>query len=151
MKDEMEKTLIALKKYLKSPAYKAELKVMKLKQDVEKVRYKKLEKHLQSLTRSQLTKLMDQLIEEHNDELRDYWYNKSCMPCLTNKMNFIFDYIFSETSLATALKNDSKEFAKYETGFSDTMVKYKGYVFQMFFGQGTAYRINKGGDVIFQW
>lgn len=151
MKLDLDENLKALKAYFKSPAFAEEMKLMKIKQDIEIKRNENLEKYLKSLTKGQLSKLINRLMDEHDDELSQYWYDKGCTPCLTNKMNFLFDYMFSENSIAKVVKQTGKEYAKYETGFSDAMVKYKGYVFQMFFGQGTVYRINKGGDLIFQW
>lgn len=149
MTDHLEKSLEALKKYFDSPAFAEELKLMKIKNDIQSNRYAKLEKYLESLTKGQLTEFMDKLIEEHDDELSDYWYKKGIVPNLTNKMQFLFNYMYTQNSLAKSVTK--KEYKQYETGFGDAMVKYKGYVFQMFFGQGTAYRINKAGDIIFQW
>lgn len=151
MKDQMEESLIALQKYFDSPEFEEEKKLMKIKQDILVKRYEKLKAYLKSFSRGQLEKFMDRLMEEHNEELSQYWYDKGCMPCLTNKMNFLFEYMFYENSLSKGLKLEGKEYAKYATGFSDAMVKYRGYVFQMFFGQGVAYRINRNNDILFQW
>lgn len=105
---------------------------------------------LKTLSTKDFKNLLNRIILENDDAQREYWYNQSIQPMPTQKAQLLFDYIFSEQSVAKRL--GKKDFMKYETGFGDIMMKYKGYVFHMFFGQGdSAYRIMKNDKMIFAY
>lgn len=145
-----DKMLEALEAHLNSDEGKAYFENERKKQEAQEARYAKLEVFLSTLTDEQFDGYMTKLIAEHTDELRDFWYNKSIMPMPTNKMLFLFDYVFqyAPTAIHYAVENE-KLYDEYATGFSDDIAEYRGYVFHMFFGQGVAYGIHKNKEKIF--
>lgn len=106
--------------------------------------------YLKTLSTKEFRKLLNRIILENGDSQREYWYKQNIVPMPTQKAQLLFEYMFSEESVAKRL--GKKEFMKYETGFGDIMVKYRGYIFHMFFGQGeSTYRIIKNDKTIFRY
>jgi hypothetical protein len=150
--DKLETSLKLLRKYLDSPESEQYFVELKAKEDLFACRLKKVEVYLQSLSRPEFKKILQRLMDENNDDLRNYWYSKGFVPSLTNKMQILFDYLFSKKSIAERVGEWSKDFQKHETGFGDVMVKYNGFTFHMFFGQGeTAHSIYEKNNNIFHY
>jgi len=151
-KDQLETSLRLLQEYLDSPESEQYFAELKAKEDLFASRLKKVEAYLQSLSRPAFENLLQRLMNENNDELRNYWYSKGFVPSLTNKMQILFDYLFSKTTIAERVGEWNKDFQKNETGFGDVMVRYGGFTFHMFFGQGEcAHRIYERNKIIFSY
>lgn len=144
--------LKALEDYFKSPEFQDHLVDIKKADDLKFDRLSRLAVFLATLSVEQFNTLMDRLIGEHTEELKDRWYAKGIMPNLTNKMQLMFDYIFWEYSNAKKLLHNEIQFIQMETGFNDEIAEFRGYYFHRYFGQGTGHGIHKDGErVLWGW
>lgn len=149
MEKKYEDILKAWDEYLASDAADEWFKAEQIKEDRQKLRHEKADFYFKSLTNEQFDLLMKRLIDEHTEKLKDLWYKKCIMPMPTNKMEFLFDHVFMYSNDAKNYGDYPELFAKYETGFSDDIAEFRGYVFHLFFGQGVGHKIHKDGEEIF--
>jgi len=148
METQLQKSLRLLQEYFDSDQFKLDQVVRDNERAIKLARLKRTGEYLNSLSDDQFHTLMMRLLGEHTDKLKDLWYSKGIQPMPTNKMSLLFEFVFSEDG-GELLFEEDEEFQKHQTGFSDDMSKYRGYIFQMFFGQGVAHAIHKDDKKIF--
>lgn len=134
--------------YLNSGAAEEYFAQEKIKSEIQKGRHIKVEAYLNTLNDEQFDALMKRLVAEHTPELKKLWYSKGIQPMPTNKMLLLFDMVFMHSDTTKNYDDYPELYENYATGFSDEIVEYRGYVFQMFFGQGVAYGVLKDGKKI---
>lgn len=106
--------------------------------DIKEKRYKKFEKYLKKVS---FKKLMKRLISEHNLAYDEKCILKGRDPYPNNKLYFVFDYVFDNSESVYA--NGSHSF------FPNDMKKFKGFYFQIMYGQGSIHRVfNKNKEML---
>jgi len=120
--EEMRK---ALEEFPETPAGKAYFKNMAIKHEIKLGRYKKFEKYLET---HDFDELMYKLILEHGEEWREKCWHNGYEVHPNNKLAFIIDYVVNnfEPVKVPQLEND----------FHNHIWFFKGYYFQMTWGQG---------------
>ncbi len=116
--------------YFDSELGKSFLDEMTIKYDILENRQKRFEKWLES---NDFDKLMYRLIVEHNDDYREKCYHNGCEPYPNNKLWFVISYVMKNTKIIKVKELKNK--------FNNDIWKFKGYYFQLIYGQGTLIRI----------
>lgn len=100
-----------------------------------KLCYERFEKYLET---HDFDELIYRLILEHNDDYREKCYHNGYEPYPNNKLSFIIEYI----------KNNTKpiEIKGIKCEFPNTIWEFKGYYFQLIYGQGVITNIYNKDD-----
>jgi len=103
---------------------------IKKKQDVLEKRLVKVEKYLNE---NDFDKIMERLIEEHNDEYCDKCYKKGYEPYPNNKLSLLYSY----------LENNYEHIENHliPQDFLSVSYFFKGYWFTVYCGQGCFNRV----------
>lgn len=122
--------------YFDSEAGKKHLEDMNKCFEIRNQRHKKFKKYLET---HDFDDLMYRLINEHNDKYIENCYHNGCEPYPNNKLIFVIGYV---TIFGKPVK-----IKKINSDFSNNIWEFKGYFFQMIYGQGTLIRIFNKDDL----
>jgi len=104
--------------------------------EIKKGRFSRFEEYLKS---HDFDNLLYHIILEHDDEYRENCYHKGIEPYPNNKLSFIFEYI--ENNYSPII------FEQLDGDFPNRIWLFRGYYFQMIWGQGVAYHIYNKEDM----
>jgi hypothetical protein len=107
----------------------------------QKIKEGRFEKFDEWLRHNDFDKLLYRLILEHNDEYREKCYEKGYEPYMNNKMSFVFDYCCDR---GKQLKKIPKEL---QCVFSQAVYEFRGYYFEIVWGQGSITAIYNKDDL----
>lgn len=130
------RSLELLDKFINSPEGDAYFEQMKVIREIQKGRYVRFEEWLKH---NDFDKLLYRLILEHGDDYREKCYHKGYEPHQNNKLAFIFDYIVHHY--------EPIEVPQLDSGFSNQVWFFRGYYFQLTYGQGTITQIYNRDDM----
>lgn len=85
-------------------------------------------------------KLMYRLINEHNDDYIEKCYHNGYQPYPNNKLSFVISYVTRNNAHPINVK-------KLKSDFPNDIWEFKGYYFQLIYGQGTLIRIYNKDDM----
>lgn len=126
-----ERSLRLLSELLESPASDRYFEDLRLKEELQELRFKKFEKYLES---HDFSVLIDRLVKEHDEEYRDKCYKRGWEPFPNNKMQFLLDFVGS--------RGEKIELGSVDDNmFESALYLYKDYYFQLSQGQGCFWRI----------
>lgn len=111
------------------------IKEMRKNDGILENRFFKFEKYLEN---NSFDDLMLRIIEEHNDNWINNCYLKNCKPYPNNKLSFILEYV--ERKGEKVIVNEIK------SNFVNEIFEFKGYYFQMIYGQGVITKIYNKAD-----
>jgi hypothetical protein len=138
----MSEMLEKLKAHLESPEGKAQAKAyfenLAKKEAIKKARFDKFDKWLED---NDFDTLLYRLILEHNDEYREKCYDKGYEPYMTNKLSFVFDYCCDR---GKKIKKIPKEL---QCPFAQAVYEFRGYYFEIVWGQGSIEAIYNKDDL----
>jgi hypothetical protein len=128
-----------LNKIINDPEWKADVEKwfekFDISETIQKQRFNRLAKYLKTVD---FDKLIYRLIDEHNDEYIDKCYNNGYQPYPNNKLNFLLNYLCE--------KYKERNVKELDSDFMNTIRQYKGYYFQIIYGQGSIMRIYNKRD-----
>jgi hypothetical protein len=131
-----------LKAYLESPEGKEATKKyfgnLAKKDAIMKSRFEKFDMWLED---NDFDMLLYRLILEHDDDYREKCYHKGYEPFMTNKLQFVFDYVCDR---GTQLKKIPKEL---RCPFAQAVWEFRGYYFEIVWGQGSFTAIYNKDDM----
>lgn len=131
--DEFQKTLDEFCESEKGKAYFA-LEAKKF--DVLNNRFKRFEEWLKN---NDFDTLIYRLVHEHGEDYREKCYHNGFEAYLNNKLQFIFDYIEENYEII--------DIAQLNCDFPHHIWFFKGYYFQIIYGQGSIHRIYNKDDM----
>ena len=102
---------------------------------VQENRFLKFEKYLEN---NDFDKLMYRIILEHGEDWRDKCYHNGCEPFPNNKLSFILNYIEDRCKTIKV--------KKLKIDYPNEIREFKGYYFQIIYGQGVITRIYNKND-----
>lgn len=106
------------------------------KERIKEGRFLKFDKWLED---NDFDKLMYRLILEHDDEYIEKCHHNGYEPYMNNKMSFVFDY---------AIKHGKEVNVKeLDCNFPNIISEFKGYYFQIIWGQGSITAIYNKEDL----
>ena len=114
-----------LEEWAKSPEYEAYCEKIGKQYELQLKRFAKFEEWLKY---NDFDKLIQRLISEHDDKYHEKCYNKGYQPYPNNKLSFLVDYVVH--------KFEPIKVTELNCNFSNEIWFYKGYYFQMVYGQG---------------
>lgn len=133
-----ERMLRLLQEHLDSPASDKYFEDLRIKEELQESRFKKLDTYLETHS---FDELLQRLIGEHTEEYRDKCYQRGYEPYPNNKMSFVISYVESRGTQTDEIECD----------FSNSAYVYKEYFFETICGQGCFNRIyNKDKEIIWQ-
>lgn len=91
------------------------------------------------LKHNDFDKLMYRIILEHNEEYREKCWHSGCEAYPNNKLSFLLEYVMDNSELIKVPQLDNK--------FPNNIWLFKGYYFQMTYGQGTVTDIYNQEDM----
>jgi len=103
---------------------------------VQENRFLKFEKYLEN---NDFDKLMYRIILEHGEDWRDKCYHNGCEPFPNNKLSFILNYIEDRCKTIKV--------KKLKIDYPNEIREFKGYYFQIIYGQGVITRIYNKNDL----
>jgi 3-hydroxy-3-methylglutaryl CoA synthase len=118
------------KKAIDSPEGQAAIARWVEKQKIKQTRVERVGTYLETCD---FDKLIQRLVNEHNEDYKDKCYKKGYEPYPNNKFSLLFDYISENYS---HVHNE-----KIPQDFLGSSYFYKGYWFTVYCGQGCFYRI----------
>jgi len=133
---DVEKHKREMKEWAESDEGKTHFNKFWKKIDIKRGRYVKFSEWLKH---NDFDKLMYRLILEHDEEYREKCWHKGCEVYPTNKLSFIVEYVTDTVKAVKVPALDNK--------FSNEIWLFKGYYFQMTFGQGTIISIYNQEDM----
>ncbi len=136
----MSEMLEKLKAHLESPEGKASMeKYFGNLAKQEMIKEGRFEKFTEWLKDNDFDQLLYRLVLEHDDEYREKCYHKGYEPYMNNKLSFVFDY---------AVENGEEVKVKeLDCPFSNVISEYRGYYFQIIWGQGSVTQIHNKDDL----
>ena len=138
----MSEMLEKLKAHLESPEGKASMEKyfgnLAKKEAIKKGRFEKFDMWLED---NDFDQLLYRLILEHDDDYIDKCYHNGVMPFMNNKLSFVFDYVCDR---GKALKKIPKEL---KCDFAQAVYEFKGYYFEIVWGQGSITAIYNKDDM----
>lgn len=138
----MAEMLKKLLEYLESPEGRKSsedyFKNLAKKEEIKKKRYKRFEQWIEA---NDFEKLMYKLLLEHGEEWREKCWENGCEVYPNNKLGFLIDYVIHNTEPVKVPKLNNKY------GFTNQIWFFKGYYFQMTWGQGMVTDIYNGSDL----
>jgi hypothetical protein len=111
---------------------KAFFEQQKVEHEILLQRFKRFEKYLET---HDFDELMLRLILEHDDGYRKKCQKKGCEDCPNNKLQFVLDYVVYNT------KRLDPTPPEIVSDFSGEAYEFRGYYFQIIYGQGSFIRI----------
>lgn len=108
------------------------------KEAIKKGRFEKFDMWLED---NDFDQLLYRLILEHDDDYIDKCYHNGVMPFMNNKLSFVFDYVCDR---GKALKKIPKEL---KCDFAQAVYEFKGYYFEIVWGQGSITAIYNKDDM----
>lgn len=121
--------------WIKSDRGKAYADVLRSQNELKVKRWTRFETWLEN---NDFDKLMYRIIYEHNDEYREKCYINGFQPFPNMKLKFILDYVVRH--------HEPIEVSKIDCPFPNTIYLFKGYYFQIIYGQGSFIRIYNCDD-----
>lgn len=112
--------------FINSPEGEAYFENIRKKNEIQKGRYVRFEKYLET---HDINELMQRLIKEHGEVWHDKCSKKGYEPYPNNKLNFLIHYATDNLAPIDVPQIQSEHFAN-ETWF------FKGYYINMMWGQG---------------
>jgi len=136
----MSEMLEKLKAHLESPEGKASMeKYFGNLAKQEMIKEGRFEKFTEWLKDNDFDQLLYRLVLEHDDEYREKCYHKGYEPYMNNKLSFVFDY---------AVENGEEVKVKeLDCPFSNVISEYRGYYFQIIWGQRSVTQIHNKDDL----
>ena len=122
--------------YVNSDEHKAFLIKHKTKKNLKLIRFRRFEKYLET---HDFDRLIYRLILEHGQEWREKCHENGFEPYMNNKLKFLIDYVVNNAK--------SVEVKKIKTNFTNHIWEFKGYYFQMIWGQGVIIKIHNKEDL----
>ena len=104
---------------------------MERKKEITEKRYNKFEKWLES---NDFDTLLYRMILKHDDEYRSRCYENGYEPYPNNIMGFIFNYVTDRGGKEVEIK-------EFDNLFTNKIWEFKGYYFQITWGQGVILKI----------
>lgn len=136
MNIDTEKLRELIKNFPNTPEGKVYIENMRKTNEIKMGRYLRFEEWLKH---NDFDKLMYRLILEHGDEWHEKCWSKGCEVYMNNKLAFIFDYVVHHREPINVPQIESKHFP-CECWF------FKGYYFQITYGQGSIVDVYNGDD-----
>lgn len=130
MKNDLEDSLKILEKFLDTEEGKKFTDEFCAKYERKDARIEKVKKYLDSLNDSQFFKLMDRLVNEHDETHRENCYLNGYEPHPNNKLDLLIGF-FERYG-----KPSRKSFGNKYFGFNT--YEYRGFYVNLMYGQGTA-------------
>lgn len=118
---------VAMEEFVKNLAFKEKIK---------QGRFDKFEKWLE---KNDFDKLLYRLILEHNNEYIEKCYERGYEPYPTRKMQFVFDFVKERAGKKVHIK-------EFDSVFTNFIWEFKGYYFQITWGQGAFIQIYNKKD-----
>ena len=138
----MSEMLMKLKEHLESPEGKKQAEEffgrIAKKEALKQKRFKRFDEWIKH---NDFDKLLYRLILEHDDEYREKCYEKGYEPYMNNKLSFVFDYACER---GKKLKKIPKEL---QCPFAQAVYEFKGYYFEIVWGQGSITAIYNKDDL----
>ena len=106
------------------------------KQKIKEGRFDKFEKWLEE---NDFDRLLYRLILEHDDEYINKCYDNGYEPYPTRKMQFVFDFVTERVGEEVYVK-------EFDSIFANKVWEFKGYYFQITWGQGAIITIYNKDD-----
>jgi hypothetical protein len=139
----LEELVKKLEAYRKSPEGIKAAEKNRLKFQKENEWRKKIYDFIESVDPNDIPSLMDKFIKRE-EKYEEFQYTVMHRHKCSDLFNIVFD-------LATQYGNDGDEVLnKYDSDFMGGAYEYKGYVFVVYIGQGSFYRIFNDEECIFQ-
>ena len=136
----MSEMLEKLKEHLESPEGKAHMKAyFENLANIEMIKEGRFNRFDKWLEDNDFNKLLYRLILEHDDEYIEKCYHKGFEPHMNNKLSFVFDY-----GIKRGKEVNIKEL---ECPFPNVISEFKGYYFQIIWGQGSITAIYNKDDL----
>jgi hypothetical protein len=110
---------------------------MERKKEISEKRYNKFEKWLEN---NDFDNLLYRIILEHGDEYRSKCYENGYEPNPNNIMGFIFNYVTERGGKEVKIK-------EFDNLFTNKIWEFKGYYFQITWGQGVILKIFNKEDM----
>jgi len=129
-------TLKKMKEWSRGEDGRAYFELFQKRIEYKLVRYKKFEKYLED---NDFDKLMYRIIGEHDENYRENSYHNGFEPRPNNKLYFIFDYVTHMQTPINVKEINSK--------FPNDIWEFKGYYFQLTYGQGTLFDLYNKTDL----
>ena len=131
-----------LKAYLESPEGKKATEEyfgnLAKQEAIKKGRFEKFDMWLED---NDFDQLLYRLILEHDDAYREKCYHNGYEPFMNNKLQFVFDYACDR---GKAVKKIPKEL---KTIFAQAVYEFRGYYFEIVWGQGSITAIYNKDDM----
>jgi hypothetical protein len=127
---------IAIQNFVNSDEGKAYFEKDRKKDELQKLRYQRFEKWLET---NDFDKLLYKQILIHNDDYCTKCYHNGYEPMPNNVLSFIIDYI--SHNYESIIVND------LDCDFSNDIWFFKGYYFQQIYGQGVITKIFNKEDM----
>ena len=129
-----------MKAYLESPEGKAHTKEyfgkIAEKERIKKGRFEKFDKWLET---HDFDKFLYRLILQHDDDYREKCYEKGYEPHPNNVMSFVIDYAYD--------RGKTVEVKELDCVFANQISEFRGYYFQIIWGQGSIEAIYNKDDM----
>lgn len=135
----MSEMIEKLRAYLESPEGNASTKKyldgIAKKDAIDRSRFLRFDKWLED---NDFDKLLNRLIQEHNDDYIKKCYHKGHMPTPNNKLNFVIGYVVNN--------HEPIRVSELDCDFANEIYQFRGYYFQHIHGQGTITKIYNKDD-----
>jgi len=129
---DIKKMIKQMREWSQSDEGRAFFEQRKVEHEIRLQRFKRFEKYLET---HDFDELMYRLILEHDDEYREKCREKGFEDYPNNKLQFVFDYVVYNTERLDPTPNE------IISDFPEEAYEFKGYYFQIIFGQGSFIRI----------
>ncbi len=137
MSFDAERAMKLLKEWADSDDAKAFFANERFKNELKVKRFERFEKYLET---HDFDNLMSRLILENGDDWRGKCYDKGYEPYPNNKLQFLFDYVIYKTDNLEELPEEIECYFPMDT------FEFRGYYFQIIYGQGSFVRIYNKED-----
>jgi hypothetical protein len=132
---DIEKFKRDMEEWIESDSGKAFFEKERKKNEIKKGRYLRFEKWLEH---NDFDKLMYKLLLEHGEEWREKCWHNGYEVHPNNKLQFVIDYVVYNHEQITVSQIDSD--------FPNQIWLFKGYYFQIIYGQGSIVNIYNADD-----
>jgi hypothetical protein len=145
----MSEMLEKLKAHLESPEGRAQSKAyfenLAKKEMIKNKRFDRFDEWLET---NDFDKLLYRLILQHDDDYREKCYDKGYEPHMNNVLKFVFDYACDRGKQLEKIPKD------LECNFPQAVYEFRGYYFEIVWGQGSITAIYNKDDlrrVFWKW
>lgn len=132
-KEILKKSLELADKFIESDEGKAYFKKIEMENELQLKHFIRFEEWLKH---NDFDKLIQRLISEHDKDYREKCYSEGHEPYPNQELDFLFDYIQDRL--------EPIRVSQLESIFHNQIWFFKGYYFQMTWGQGVVYEIYDG-------